>query len=479
MKKSIIILGSLLMLLAVSSCKKVIDIKETDFIGGDVALKTVANNQQGIIGAYAAMNVEMGILMNSVFSDEVKVAEFYNAATNHEWQYSSTDIGLRDNYTAFPLYYRIIDRVNRVLIALPLAPSTGAADDALKLRLKGEALFLRAFAHFELYRYYSNSALGTDLALAYMETPSLDTKERITVAPYFQKLKADLTEAKALLPTATTDIYRATRAAAVGLQARAALYLKEYADAVTFTNDYITSLPLASAAAFPSIWSDASNAEIAFKLSRTPSLGTKIGSLYRGTSAISAGVTNIGTVTWRPSDKLWDSYDQVNDVRFNAYFRVEPLLTATNRLPRLIFKYAGTAYATPGENVADAKVFRTGEMFLIRAEAKAETGDLAGAAADLNALRTARITGYVNETFASKDVLIAAIMNERFKELAFEGHRFWDLKRRNLPVNRLTADAPNAAAMTLSAGNFRFLLPIPNSEIQANPKIQQNPGYTN
>jgi hypothetical protein len=479
MKKSIIILGSLLMLLAVSSCKKVIDVKETDFIGGDIALKTVANNQQGIIGAYAAMNVEMGILLNSVFSDEVKVAEFYNAATNHEWQYASTDIGLRDNYTAFPLYYRIIDRVNRVLIALPLAPSTGAADDALKLRLKGEALFLRAFAHFELYRYYSNSALGTDLALAYMETPSLDTKERITVAPYFQKLKADLTEAKALLPTATTDIYRATRAAAVGLQARAALYLKEYADAVTFTNDYITSLPLASAAAFPSIWSDASNAEIAFKLSRTPSLGTKIGSLYRGTSALSSGVINIGTVTWRPSDKLWDSYDQVNDVRFNAYFRVEPLLTATSRLPRLIFKYAGTAYATPGENVADAKVFRTGEMFLIRAEAKAENGDLAGGAADLNALRTARITGYVNETFASKDALITAIMNERFKELAFEGHRFWDLKRRNLPVNRLTADAPNAAAMTLSAGNFRFLLPIPNSEIQANPKIQQNPGYTN
>jgi hypothetical protein len=118
-------------------------------------------------------------------------------------------------------------------------------------------------------------------------------------------------------------------------------------------------------------------------------------------------------------------------------------------------------------------------MFLIRAEAKAENGDLAGGAADLNALRTARITGYVNETFASKDALITAIMNERFKELAFEGHRFWDLKRRNLPVNRLTADAPNAAAMTLSAGNFRFLLPIPNSEIQANPKIQQNPGYTN
>ena len=79
----------------------------------------------------------------------------------------------------------------------------------------------------------------------------------------------------------------------------------------------------------------------------------------------------------------------------------------------------------------------------------------------------------------TKDVLIDAIMNERFKELPFEGHRFWDAKRRNLPINRLAADARTAASTTLPAGNFRFILPIPNSEILANPKIQQNPGYTN
>jgi hypothetical protein len=62
--------------------------------------------------------------------------------------------------------------------------------------------------------------------------------------------------------------------------------------------------------------------------------------------------------------------------------------------------------------------------------------------------------------------------------LPYEGHRFWDLKRRNLPVSRLLADAPNANAQTLAAGSFRFLLPIPNPEINANPLIQQNPGYS-
>ncbi len=101
--------------------------------------------------------------MNSVFTDEVRVAEFYNAATVHEWQYASTDISLRDSYTAFPLYYRIIDRVNRVLEALPNVKATTAAQEATKNRVRGEALFLRAFCHFELYRFYSNTADGAIL----------------------------------------------------------------------------------------------------------------------------------------------------------------------------------------------------------------------------------------------------------------------------------------------------------------------------
>lgn len=475
MRKNKILIFSIL-LLSFFSCKKVIDIKETDFIGGDIALKTVTNNEQGIIGAYAAMNIEMAILLNSVFADEVRVADFYNSATNHEWQYASTDIGLRDNYTAFPLYYRIIDRVNRVLEALPKAESRGAADDALSLRLRGEAHFLRAFCHFELYRYYSNSAVSTDLALAYIETPSLLPQARITVGPYMTKLKADLAAAKPLLPNDLVDINRATRLAASGLQARVALYLKEYADAITYSTEYINGVPLSPRASFTGIWSDANKNELAFKLSRTASLGGRIGSLYRGTSASAA---NIGTITWRPSDKLWDSYDKTNDIRFAAYLKDEPLLPSNRSSTRIIAKYAGTGYGTAAENVADAKVFRTGEMYLIRAEARAEGGDLIGAAGDLNALRAARINNYVSVVLASKDAAINAIMDERFKELPFEGHRFWDLKRRNLPVTRLTADAPSSGAITLPAGNFRFLLPIPNSEIQANPLIQQNAGYTN
>jgi hypothetical protein len=199
--------------------------------------------------------------------------------------------------------------------------------------------------------------------------------------------------------------------------------------------------------------------------------------LYRGTSA---SASNIGTVVWAPSSKLWDSYDQTNDIRFSSYLKSEPLLAAVGRQPRIVQKYAGTTYATPGENVADAKIFRTGEMYLIRAEARAELGQFTGAnsaESDINTLRAARIAGYTPVTFASKDAAIDAIMLERFKELAFEGHRFWDLRRRNLPVTRIGTDAPSATGATLSAGHFRFILPIPNAEMQANKLMVQNAGY--
>jgi hypothetical protein len=146
----------------------------------------------------------------------------------------------------------------------------------------------------------------------------------------------------------------------------------------------------------------------------------------------------------------------------------------------MVNKYAGGTYGAANENVANGKVFRTGEMYLIRAEARAELNSFTGAnsaESDINELRAARIANYVNVTFASKQAAIDAIMLERFKELAFEGHRFWDLKRRGLPVERLPGEAPSALGTTLPANNFRFVLPIPGLEMQTNPLMVQNPGY--
>jgi hypothetical protein len=377
--------------------------------------------------------------------------------------------------------YRIANRANVLLAALPNSDSTKVGDEQKRIRIRGEALFLRAFAHFDLFRYYSNNYDPNGLAMPYMEVSSLEPTPRIKMDVYFQKLNADLATAKTLVPNNLTDIDRATRVAVAGLQARVALYMRDWANAEAFASEYIVAVPLATAAQFPGIWTDANSAEQAFRLKRTATIGGRIGSLFRGTSA-SATCAGIGLITWKPSEELWNSYDQTNDIRFASYLKDEPILSTggCTRPSRVIQKYAGSGYATAAENVAFGKVFRTGEMYLIRAEARAEQNRFTGAnsaESDINTLRAARITGYVNETFASKDAAIDAIMMERFKELAFEGHRFFDLKRRGLPVTRIAADAPSPQGTTLPAGNFRFVLPIPLPEMTTNPAMEQNPGY--
>ena len=142
---------------AFSSCKKLIEIPDTDLIAGDRALTSVTYVEQAIIGAYTAVSPNMDILLNSTFADEVAKAEFYNAVSTHEWQYGPGDVGLRDNFTAIGPNYTIINRANVALESLAEADSTKVGDEVKRSVLKGEGLFLRAFAHFELFRYYSGN----------------------------------------------------------------------------------------------------------------------------------------------------------------------------------------------------------------------------------------------------------------------------------------------------------------------------------
>lgn len=464
-----------------SSCSEYLEYEETDLIAGDVALKTIENHESAIIGAYGGLSDLMDVLLNGVFSDELmSPGEFYNAATVHEWQYGPQDVSIRDTYTAINPQYTTIDRVNRVLALIDEAEATRDGDEEVRQRLKGEAYFLRAWAHFELFRYYCPKISAAEVAMPYMEEPSLDDQARIPVNEYFQKLYRDIELAKSLLPNNLSDIARANVAAAQGLHARIALYSEAWEEAETYASNYINTsgLGLSTIEEFPKIWNDSSVAEQAMHTVRITGM-SRVGSLFRGTSSIDSDEINIGTIIWTVSSKLYNSYTDA-DVRFDTYFIDEPLLQAAGRTSIIIKKYAGGDYGTATENVAHSKLIRTAEMYLIRAEARAEQGKITGdasAESDLNYLRANRITGYVDVTLSSKDEAIDAILLERFKELPFEGHRFWDLKRRGRAVERLLEDSPSSVSTTLPADNFRFTLPIPDSELKANGLMEQNDGY--
>ena len=180
-----------------------------------------------------------------------------------------------------------------------------------------------------------------------------------------------------------------------------------------------------------------------------------------------------GFVLYAPSYKLVNQFDKINDIRFPAYIKVDNTRGA-GKVPNLVNKYAGVATV----NLADVKLYRTGEMYLIRSEAYAEKNLLTESANDLNTLRAARINGYTNQTFTTKAQLIDAIVAERFKELAFEGHRFFDLRRYNLPIVREPADAINTlGANLLTPLQREFIFPLPDSEIKVNTNMKQNPNY--
>ncbi|HMR18991.1 MAG TPA: RagB/SusD family nutrient uptake outer membrane protein, partial [Sphingobacterium sp.] len=170
---------------------------------------------------------------------------------------------------------------------------------------------------------------------------------------------------------------------------------------------------------------------------------------------------------------------RADDVRFGSYIKYNTA-RPTGKSQYLVNKYVGGDSRYPG--LASVKLFRTGEMYLIRAEAELENNNsaagIAAAAKDLNDLRRARIYNYIDQSFSDKQNLVNAIYTERFKELAFEGHRFFDLKRRNLPIERKTEDAINTSgAVKLEPTAAQYCFPIPTAEMKVNKNMRQNPNY--
>jgi hypothetical protein len=458
--KKYILVFSLLILTA-TSCTK-LDLTPTDTISPDKAFRNASDINLGLIGAYALVDYSMASLSSTVADENTFPIE--NTVGNNDafrWLYTAGNGSVTslygNNYTA-------IDRLNRVLTAQDALTFTGA-DIATASRYRGELLALRAYLHFELLRAYASSYQAGALGVPYMKESIISYPARDKFEVVIANAKADLIAAKALIPATFTDKSRITRNAISAIQARVALYEKNWADAITYSTEVINAVPLATKAQFPGLWTDANDSEVIWKLKRVGTTDGRIGDFYFRQTG--------GIVLYAPSFKLVAAFDQANDLRYPAYIKFDATRTGT-KSQYLVNKYIGGTTTAPG--LTDIKMFRTGEMYLIRAEARAESaGDAAG---DLNALRAARINNYVNETFADKTALTNAVYDERFKELAFEGHRFFDLRRRNLPVQRLASDAANASgAITLLPTQAQYAFPIPALEISVNKNTVQNPNY--
>ncbi|MBV8253521.1 MAG: RagB/SusD family nutrient uptake outer membrane protein [Chitinophaga sp.] len=450
-----------------TSCNKMLDIKPTDQVDGEDIFKSLTTVNRAVLGVYAGWEPEYTLRIGSVTADEcvigTKNAGVNGSAQNlFRWAFTGYDPEIVAPWTNA---YQVINRVNRILEGLPKVPAQNKEEEQQKIHLQSELLAIRAFEHFELYRMYGSAGVYNPDAYAvpYVTTSDINAKPaRPTVAAFFKALEQDLTKALENSDEAT-DITRMNQAAMYALQARVALYTNNWTSALENADKATANNKLAERTEFPGIWTDKNNAEVIFKLKRTNQSAMRPGDIWKNAS--------LGIVYFAPAQKLLHAYDAENDIRFDAYFDHDPALVADGQLPDVIAKYAG---ADGAENRNDIKVFRTGEMYLVRAEAYTNLGRLQEAAEQLNTLRSKRIEGYEAETFTDAQALKAAIQEERYLELPFEGHRFFDLKRWGLPVNRLAGDTGDDGQLSLNPSAIYYYLPIPQAEILSNPNIRPN-----
>lgn len=345
------------------------------------------------------------------------------------------------NTKFWQIYYQWILNANKILLGLETVENT---DQELFNQIKGEALCIRGWAHFNLVQLYAKRYVaGTDNSqdgIPYRLLPEATEQARNSVEDVYRLINEDLTEACTLLTgIKVNDINHYSDMVAWGLKARVALAMQDYNNAATYA---AKSLELAKAAGrslmtgnqlnhgFANITTETKEAMYA---AMTPDDKTVYFYSYYAymswnfnASAIRQGVKCINADTYNTMSETdlrrawWDPTGEAS-------------VPATNYAKNIYQNRKFTARSTANA-VGDVAFMRLAEIYLIQAEALARAGKTAEAQAIFEEFQTTRDPEY--KAVSTGDKLIEEIMNSRRVELWGEGFRFYDLKRLHLPIKR-------------------------------------------
>lgn len=436
----------LLLILTASSCKKFLEIEPRDTIADDATIIDKASAETAVNGVYNAARSYYSVSFQSIA---------YLSGDNVQWTGSQSQVQEFINHNVSPEnatistvwtgIYLSISRANHVISKVPAVTDPLLSEEE-KNQLTGEAYFIRALNYFDLARTWGGVPLITSPTQTAEENRGI---ARSTQAETYTQVLNDLEAAEPLLP-ATTDRYRATKKTVWALKARFYLYQKDWAKAEEYATkliddngDYQLLKP------FQSFFYPEAN---------------------RGTNEsvfeffYSVNETNEHRGQWQPQEKGGTRQWAPSDAFINLVNN--PLIGGSRNV--LIAKdnqnrwYGNLYYRSPATD--PTYVFRIAELYLIRAEARAQLGNLEGASGDLNAVRA---RAELSTTIASNAAdLLLAIENERRIEFAFEPHRWFDLVRTGRAATVLGFTDAN-----------KLLMPIPVSQLQIDNALVQNPGY--
>lgn len=346
-------------------------------------------------------------------------------------------------------------------------------DAALSNRLLGEVHFLRAYYYFDLVTNFGD----VPLLLKPLENfaDAFSVAKRVGKDSVWAQISADLAAAKPLLPNShysdNTDKWRVSLGAVIALQAKVAVFTKQWQDVITNVSA-LEGLGYALDANYFDnfdVTKEYAENEVIFSYNH-----------------ISGTTPRDGNGICAPLD--WGFFAPTTDF-INTFEANDPRLGYTvNVDQKAVYKLLGSTNTTykGNDDAPSNKVYlRYADALLWKAEAYIETGNLSAAINIINQIRArARnavdVTGTLppagtlpdrDVTATDKALVMGWLMHERRVELGFESERFYDLKRWGLAKPVLTALGKNYQ-------DYNDVYPIPQGEIdKSGGTISQNAGY--
>lgn len=451
---------------AYSACTDTLELDPAQSLSTATALSDYTGLQAALVGAYDLMQSVNYYGRDYIVRPEVRGDNVYLALANSNRFISDYNYQLSNNSTYTNLWewaYSVILRVNNVINNIDNASD---ATEAQKNQVLGEALAIRALAHFDLVRIYSKPYFdgnGAQAGIPIKLDAEITSPPRNTVAEVYNQVIADLTLAKTKLGN-DAGPFNFTVNAVNALLSRVYLYqgdnakAEEAASAVIDTDDYTLIDDLGT------LWSTNGTEEEIFTLAILPSeslSSNNLGHIFN---------PGIGYGDIRVTSDIRDMFTDPDDKRIEASF-----YQYTNG-EWYVNKYLGEQ-GVPG--MVSTKILRYAEVILNRAEARAKQGKYADALADLDLIRDRAGVDPIGAV-ANEDVL-TEVLNERRRELAFEGHRSFDVFRNDLDLVRIQCNTGlevNVAGNCIVPKDSHLrVYPIPQAEVDANKSMVQNDGY--
>lgn len=471
-----------LAILALSSCN------EDEFLyeapeqkqSTEITLGSIDGIKKAVAGAYSPLSAAAWYGSDFITNCELRACNARKPIDNkwdsgrckpgYDWSYtsSSTMSGL------WSFAYYTIANANEVLDNVD-----GKADEQTVNGIKAEALFLRAISHFDLVRTfgqpYTQVDPTTSLGVPVMLHATNGTPARNTVAEVYEQIEADLLEAEKLMPDDynTEGTYHqvvadykavASKEAIQALLSRVYLYMGKWQAAADYATKVINSGKFG-------LWNEEELTTVYNQNVASPKSGEVIFEVYGDQGNYLFSDQNWEFLMWISSPRGSGDFGAAHDV-YDLYSdedaRKKLFVTDPDAGTQYwTTKYAGKDNSSPSYN--NTILIRLSEMYLNRAEAQIKGATVDGATAQSDMTAVAKARGVASEAVTERGVF-----TERRKELAFEGHIIYDFARFGYSLKR---EDTNATLKEIPFPNYRWAMPIPKSEIDANPNMVQNPNY--